>query len=54
MTLLLLFLVGVALLAIIILPVGFTERIPYRWCNECDSELTERGWCNTCRKIRPM
>lgn len=29
------------------------KPIPYLWCNVCDGELTERGWCQICRCIRP-
>ena len=30
------------------------KPLPYLWCNECDGDLTEQGWCNTCRTMRPM
>src|SRR3989304_2948074 len=29
------------------------KPLPYLFCNECNGDLTEHGWCNTCRAFRP-
>ena len=46
---------GLLFLAMIVsMFIGHDKPLPYRWCNFCDGELTERGWCKNCRKVRPM
>lgn len=31
----------------------FFTRLPVTWCNKCGGDLTEHGWCNACREMRP-
>ncbi len=47
------FLVALALVGILGRLIHMDQPLPYRWCNECDGDLLETGWCQTCRKRRP-
>ena len=44
---------AVLVLMVACLFVANDRPLPYLWCNVCDGELTETGWCNTCRATRP-
>ena len=46
--------VALLLWVAICLLVANDKPLPYLWCNVCDGGLTETGWCNTCRAIRPI
>jgi len=48
-----LFLVGLGLIGILGMLLRADKPLPYLWCNECDNELLETGWCQTCRTRRP-
>jgi len=47
------FLIALALVGGLASLFRMDRPLPYRWCNECDGELLETGWCQVCRKRRP-
>ncbi len=47
------FIMGLGLLGLLGILIHSDNPLPYRWCNECDSDLLETGWCQGCRKRRP-
>jgi hypothetical protein len=48
------FVLGLGLLVLLGRLIQSDKPLPYGWCNECDGDLLETGWCQTCRKRRPL